>query len=125
MQERYYMVAVAVAVVALIVAVYAVATQPKPYQPPPTASATVKIADKVVVDRPGTYNVRLGWIYVKDAPAVVQLTSNYTYIWFLLDGQMYGNAVNALLAQGNHTVAAIVSVARNGTVIDIKYNIVG
>ena len=75
MQERHYMVAVAVAVVALIVAVYAVATQPKPYQPPPTASATVKIADKVAVDRPGTYNVRLGWIYVKDAPAVVQLTS--------------------------------------------------
>ena len=125
MQERYYMVAVAVAVVALIVAVYAVVTQPKPYQPPPTASATVKIADKVAVDRPGTYSVRLGWIYVKDAPAVVQLSANYTYIWFLLDGQMYGNAVNALLAPGNHTVAAIVSVARNGTVIDIKYTVAG
>jgi len=125
MQDRASMVVVAVAVVALIVAVYAVATMPKPYQPPPTASATVKIADKVVVSRPGTYEVRLGWIYVKDAPAVVQLTANYTYIWFLLDGQMYGNAVNALLAPGNHTVAAIVSVARNGTAININYKIAG
>jgi len=125
MQERYYMVAVAVAVVALIVAVYAVATQPKPYQPPPTASATVKLVDKIAVDVPGVYTVNLGWIYVKDAPAVVQLVANYSYTWFLLDGVRYGNPAQAVLQPGNHTVAAIIAVYSNGTKINIDYKVVG
>jgi hypothetical protein len=118
-------IAIAVAFIALIVAVYAIATMPKPYQPPPTASATVKLANQIAVDYPGTYTVNLGWIYVANAPAVVQLSANYTYIWFLIDGKMYSNVANVLLAQGNHTVAAIVSVARNGTKINISYNVVG
>jgi hypothetical protein len=119
------LIAVAVALVALLVAIYAVVTMPKPYQPPPTASATVKLASQISVAYPGTYNVGLGWIYVANAPAVVQLSANYSYIWFLIDGKMYSNVANVLLTQGNHTVSAIVSVVQNGTVINISYNVVG
>jgi len=118
-------VAVAVALVALIVAIYAVVTQPKPYQPPPTASANVKLVDRVVVDMPGTYTVNLGWIYIKDAPAVVQLAANYSYTWFLLDGVRYGNPAQAVLQPGNHTVSAIIAVYGNGTKINIDYKVVG
>jgi hypothetical protein len=116
---------VAVAIVALLVAIYAVVTMPKPYQPPPTASATVKLVDNVIVDTPGTYTVKLGWIYVKDAPAVVELTANYTYVWFLLDGVRYGNPASAVLQHGNHTVSAIIAVYNNNTKINISYKVVG
>jgi len=125
MQRYEQYIGLIVAFVALLVAIYAVTTQQKPYQPPPTASATVRLTDNVVVDVPGIYSVNLGWIYVKDAPAVVQLTSNYTHIWFLLDGKMYGNAVNALLAPGNHTVSAVIAIYGNGTKINIDYKVVG
>jgi len=118
-------IAIAVAFVALLVAIYAVVTQPKPYTPPPTASATVNLASQISVAVPGTYTVNLGWIYVANAPAVVQLSANYSYIWFLIDGKMYSNVANVLLSQGNHTIAAIVSVAKNGTKINISYNVVG
>jgi hypothetical protein len=123
MRSEY--VAVAVALIALIVAVYALVTQPKPTPPPPTASATVKLVDAVTVERPGTYTVELGWIHVKDAPAVVELSANYTYIWFLLDGVKYGNPAVATLQQGNHTVSAIVFVYDNATKINISYKVVG
>jgi hypothetical protein len=118
-------IAIAVALIALIVAVYAVATMPKPYTPPPTASATVNLVNQISVAYPGTYEVNLGWIYVANAPAVVQLSANYSYIWFLIDGKMYSNVANVLLSQGNHTVSAIVSVMQNGTKINISYNVVG
>jgi hypothetical protein len=117
-------VALVVAVVALLVAVYAVITQPKPYQPPPTASVTVKLADQIAVDYPGVYKADLGWIYVRDAPAVVELSANYTYIWFLLDGVRYGNPAVAVLRPGNHTVSAHV-VVYNATKINISYRVVG
>jgi hypothetical protein len=118
-------IAVAVALVALLVAIYAVVTMPKPYQPPPTASATVKLVDNVAVDAPGAYTVGLGWIYVKDAPAVVELSANYTYMWFLLDGVRYENPASAILQPGNHTVSAIIAVYDNGTKINISYKVVG
>jgi len=118
-------VAVAVALIALVIAVYALITQPKPYTPPPTASATVKLIDGVTVDIPGTYTVDLGWIHIKDAPAVVELSANYTYIWFLLNGVKYGNPAVATLQPGNYTVSAIVAVFSNGTKINISYKVVG
>jgi hypothetical protein len=118
-------IAVAVALIALIVAVYAVVTMPKPYIPPPTASATVRLADQIVVDHPGVYTVNLGWIYVRDAPAVVQLSANYTYTWFILDGVQYGNPASAVLQPGNHTVAALIAVYSNATKINISYRVVG
>ena len=114
--------AVAIAVIALVVAAYAVAAMPRP---PPTASATVKLADRVVVDCAGTHQVTLGWIYVKDAPAVAELRANYTYFWFLLDGDIYGNPATAILAPGNHTVSAIIAAYTNGTKVKIEYKIVG
>ena len=118
-------VAVAVALIALVIAVYALITQPKPYTPPPTASATVKLIDGVTVDIPGTYTGDLGWIHIKDAPAVVELSANYTYIWFLLNGVKYGNPAVATLQPGNYTVSAIVAVFSNGTKINISYKVVG
>jgi hypothetical protein len=118
-------VAIAVALIALIIAVYALITQPKPYTPPPTASATVNLADVVVVDMPGTYAVDLGWILIKDAPAVVELSANYSYVWFLLDGVKYGNPAVATLQPGNHTVSAILTVFSNATKINISYKVVG
>jgi len=121
----YQYIALAVAFAALLVAVYAVVTQPKPYQPPPTASATVKLIDAVHVDMPGVYTVDLGWIYIKDAPAVVELSANYTYMWFLLDGVRYGNPAVATLQPGNHTVSAIIAVYSNATKINISYRVVG
>jgi hypothetical protein len=117
--------AVAIAILALIVAAYAVATMPKPYQPPPTASETVKLADKVVVDYAGVHHVNLGWIYVDKAPCVAELKANYTYTWFLLDGVQYGNPATAILAPGNHTVSAIIAAYANGTKIKVEYRIVG
>jgi hypothetical protein len=122
---RYEYIAVGVALIALIVAVYAVVTQPKPYQPPPTASATVKLADSITVDMPGTYAVDLGWIRIKDAPAVVELYANYTYIWFLLNGVKYGNPAVATLQPGNYTVSAIIAVYSNATKINISYRVLG
>ena len=118
-------VAVALAVLSLLVAVYAVATMPKPYQPPPTASVTLKLADRVAVDYAGTHQVRLGWIYVKDAPAVVELKANYTYFWFLLDGANHGNPAVTTLLPGNHTVDAIIAAHANGTKVKIEYRILG
>jgi hypothetical protein len=118
-------IAVAVALIALLVAIYAVVTMPKPYIPPPTASATVKLVDQIVVDHPGVYTVNLGWIYVRDAPAVVQLSANYTYTWFILDGVQYGNPASAVLQPGNHTVAALIAVYSNATKINISYRVVG
>jgi len=117
--------AVVVALVALLVAIYAVVTMPRPYEPPPTASATVKLADSITVDIPGTYAVDLGWIHVKDAPAVVELSANYSYIWFLLNGVKYGNPAVATLRPGNYTVFAIVAVFSNGTKININYKVMG
>jgi hypothetical protein len=113
------------ALVAIIVAIYAVVSMPKPYQPPPTASATVKLVDSVTVHMPGTYTVDLGWILIKDAPAVVELSANYSYVWFLLDGVRYGNPATATLKTGNHTVSAIITVYDNGTKININYRVVG
>ena len=124
MQRYEQYIGLVVAFVALLVAIYALATQPK-YQPPPTASASVKLVDSVIVDVPGTYTVNLGWIYIKDAPAVVELSANYTYVWFLLDGVRYGNPATATLQPGNHTVSAIVAVYGNATKININYRIVG
>ena len=118
-------VAVAAALIALVIAVYALITQPQPYKPPPTASATVKLANSVYVDMPGAYTVDLGWINVKDAPAVVELSANYTYMWFLLDGVRYGNPAVATLQPGNHTVSAIIIVYDNATKININYKVVG
>jgi hypothetical protein len=117
--------AVAVALVALLVAIYAVVTMPRPYEPPPTASATVRLVNSVTVDTPGTYTVDLGWIHIRDAPAVVELSANYSYVWFLLDGVRYGNPASAALQPGNHTVSAIVAVFSNGTKININYKVVG
>jgi len=125
MQRYDQYIGLIVAFVALLVAIYALATQPKPYQPPPTASASVKLVDSVVVDVPGMYTVNLGWIYVKDAPAVVQLSANYSYVWFLLDGVRYGNPVVTSLQPGNHTVSAVIAVYSNGTKINIDYKVVG
>jgi hypothetical protein len=125
MQRYDQYIGLVVAFVALLVAIYALATQPKPYQPPPTASASVKLVDRVVVDVPGTYTVNLGWIYIKDAPAVVELAANYSYVWFLLDGVRYGNPTTATLEPGNHTVSAIVAVYGNATKININYRVVG
>jgi hypothetical protein len=122
---RYEYTAVGVALIALIVAVYAVVTQPKPYQPPPTASAAVKLVGSITVDAPGTYTVDLGWIHIKDAPAVVELSANYTYVWFLLNGVRYGNPAVALLQPGNHTVSAIIAVHSNATKIKIDYRVLG
>jgi len=119
------LIAVAVAFVALLVAIYAVVTMPKPYQPPPTAKVNVNLASQVVMNTAGAYTVNLGWIYVKDAPAVVQLYANYSYIWFLLDGVRYGNPATIELQPGNHTVAAIIAVYRNATKININYSVVG
>jgi hypothetical protein len=118
-------IAVVAALVAIIVAIYAVVSMPKPYQPPPTASATVKLIDSVTVDTPGIYTVNLGWILIKDAPAVVELSANYSYVWFLLDGVRYGNPATATLGTGNHTVSAIIAVYDNGTKININYKVVG
>jgi hypothetical protein len=98
---------------------------PKPYQPPPTASATVKLANSVTVDSPGVYTADLGWIYIKGAPAVVELSANYTYIWFLLNGVKYGNPATATLGTGNYTVSAIIAVYGNATKININYRVVG
>jgi len=117
--------AVVVALVALLVAIYAVTTMPKPYEPPPTASATVKLVNSVTVDMPGMYTVDLGWIHIKDAPAVVELSANYSYVWFLLDGVRYGNPATATLQVGNHTVSAIIAVYDNATKININYKVVG
>ena len=117
--------AVAIAVIALVVAAYAVAAMPKPYQPPPTASVTLKLADRVVVDCAGTHQVTLGWIYVKDAPAVAELRANYSHFWFLLDGVSYGNPATAVLEPGNHTVGAVIYAVQNGTKVKIEYKIVG
>jgi hypothetical protein len=117
--------AVVVALVALLVAIYAVVTMPKPYEPPPTASATVKLVNSITVDTPGTYTVDLGWIHVKDAPAVVELSANYSYVWFLLDGVRYGNPATATLQVGNHTVSAIIVMHDNATKININYRVVG
>jgi hypothetical protein len=117
--------AVVVALVALLVAIYAVVTMPKPYEPPPTASAAVKLVDSITVDMPGAYTVDLGWIHVKNAPAVVELSANYSYVWFLLDGVRYGNPAMATLQPGNHTVSAIIAVYGNGTKINISYRVVG
>jgi hypothetical protein len=122
---RYDYVAVAVAFIALLVAVYALVTQPKPPEPPPTASVKIKLVDKVVVDYPGTYAVDLGWIYVRDAPAVVELKANYTYIWFLLNGVKHGNPATAVLQPGNYTVSAHIIVYGNATKINISYKVVG
>jgi hypothetical protein len=122
---RYDYVAVAVALIALLVAIYAVVTQPPAYTPPPTASATVKLIDSITVDVPGAYTVELGWIHIKDAPAVVELYANYTYIWFLLDGVRYGNPVITTLQPGNYTVSAIIAVYGNATKINISYKVVG
>jgi hypothetical protein len=79
----------------------------------------------VIVDTPGAYTVGLGWIYVKDAPAVVELSANYSYVWFLLDNVRYGNPASAVLQPGNHTVSAIIAVYDNGTKINISYKVVG
>jgi len=114
-----------VAFVALLVAIYAIITQPKPTPPPPTAAATVNLANSVVVDTPGTYTVNLGWIYIKNAPAVVELSANYTYVWFLVDGVRYGNPATATLQVGNHTVSAIIAVYDNATKININYQVLG
>jgi hypothetical protein len=122
MQRYEQYIGLIVAFVALLVAIYALATQPKPQ---PAASATVKLADRISVDVPGVYTTTLGWIYVKDAPAVVQLSANYTYIWFLLDGVRYGNPAQAVLQPGNHTVSAVIAVYGNGTKINISYKVVG
>jgi hypothetical protein len=115
-------VAVAIAAAALIVAVW-VALSERPPQPP-VAKVVVKIADRITVDRPGTYAVNLGWIYVRDAAAAVHLTSDYEHIFFVIDGKMYGKAANVVLAPGNHTISAIVHIATNNTVINIKYQVV-
>ncbi len=122
---RYDYIAVAVALIALLVAVYALVTQPKPPEPPPTASVKVKIVNQIAVDHPGTYAVDLGWIHIKDAPAVVELSANYTYIWFLLNGVKYGNPAVTALQPGNHTVSAIVAVYGNATKINISYKVLG
>ena len=122
--------AVAIAVLALVVAAYA-AMRPaqvvKTNQTglPPSASATVNLASAVTLDAPGAYRVPLGWIYVSDAPAVVQLRANYSYTWFLLDGVNYGNPATAVLTPGNHTVDAIISAVQNGTKIKIEYAVLG
>jgi len=116
---------IAVAFIALIVAIYALVTRPPPYSQPPTASATVKLVDRITVDAPGVYTVNLGWIHTKDAPAVVELSANYTYVWFLLDGVRYGNPAVATLKPGNHTVSAIIVVYSNATKIKIDYRVLG
>lgn len=118
-------IAIAVAFIALIVAIYAIVTQPPPYSPPPTASATIKLVDSIAVDVAGVYAVDLGWIHIKDAPAVVELSANYTYVWFLLDGVRYGNPAVAALRPGNHTVSAIIAVYGNATKININYRVLG
>jgi glutamate/tyrosine decarboxylase-like PLP-dependent enzyme len=117
--------AVAVALVALLVAIYAVVSTPKTYEAPPTASATVRLVNSVTVDMPGAYTVDLGWILIKDASAVVELSANYSYVWFLLDGVRYGNPATATLQVGNHTVSAIIVMHDNGTKININYKVVG
>lgn len=121
--------AVAIAVLALVVAAYAATrpaqVQPQPVKLPPPANATVMLAGAVSVDAPGAYRVPLGWIYISNAPAVVQLTANYSYAWFLLDGVNHGNPAVAVLAPGNHTVDAIIAAYANGTKIKIDYRIVG
>jgi hypothetical protein len=119
------LIVVAVALVALVVAVYAVVTMPKPYQPPPTAAATVNLVNQISVNMSGVYTVNLGWIYISNAPAIVNISSNYSYIWFLFDGVRYGNPAMVTLQPGNHTVSAIIAVYRNGTNININYNVVG
>jgi len=106
------------------VAVYAVVPMPKPYTPP-TATATVNLANQVFVGMPGVYTVNLGWIYISNAPAVVSISSNYSYTWFLLDGIKYDNPATVTLQPGNHTVSAIIAVYRNGTNININYSVVG
>ena len=123
--------AVAIAILALVVAAYAamrpaqvVKTANQTGLPPP-ASATVKLASEVSIASPGAYRVPLGWIYVSDAPAVVQLRANYSYTWFLLDGVNYGNPAPAVLTPGNHTVDAIIAAYTNGTKIKIEYAVLG
>jgi hypothetical protein len=118
--------AVAIAIVALVVAAYA-ATRPAPETAPlpPTASVTVRLVDAVTVDAPGAHRVGLGWIYVDRAPAIVQLSANYSYVWFLLDGVYHGNPATAILTVGNHTVDAVISVTANGTRIKIDYKVLG
>ncbi|MFZ8809328.1 MAG: hypothetical protein ACO2PN_14640 [Pyrobaculum sp.] len=118
-------VAVVVAIIALLIAVYALLTQPPAYTPPPTASATVMLTESITVDIPGTYTVDLGWIQIRDAPAVVELSANYTYIWFIFNGTRYGNPAFITLQPGNHTVSAIIVIERNGTKININYRILG
>jgi len=119
-------IAVAVSLIAMIVAAIAlVGYYELRSKPSPTASATVKLANSVYVDMPGAYTVDLGWINVKDAPAVVELSANYTYMWFLLDGVRYGNPAVATLQPGNHTVSAIIIVYVNATKININYKVVG
>jgi hypothetical protein len=117
--------AVAIAVLALVVAAYA-ATRPAPApELPPTASVTVRLANTVAVIAPGVHRVGLGWIYVDRAPAIVQLSANYSYAWFLLDGVYHGNPATAVLQPGNHTVDAVISVTANGTKIKIDYKVLG
>jgi len=121
---------ISIAVVASLIAMIVAAIALVGYyelrsKPSPTASATVKLIDGVTVDIPGTYTVDLGWIHIKDAPAVVELSANYTYIWFLLNGVKYGNPAVATLQPGNYTVSAIVAVFSNGTKINISYKVVG
>jgi len=118
-------IAVAVALIALLIAIYALVTQPAPYNPPPTASATVELVDRLTVNMPGTYVIDLGWIHIRDAPAVVELSANYTYIWFIFNGTRYGNPAFIALQPGNHTVSAIIVIERNGTKININYRILG
>ena len=119
--------AVAIAILALVVAAYAAMRPAKTNQSglPPSASATVKLASAVSIASPGAYRVPLGWIYVSDAPAVVQLRANYSYTWFLLDGVNYGNPAIAVLQPGNHTVDAIIAAYTNGTKIKIEYAVLG
>lgn len=119
--------AIAIAVMALVVAAYAIAVMPRPQPPPalPSANATVRLADVVAVDYAGVHQVRLGWIHIKNAPAVVELRANYTYFWFLLNGANYGNPATAVLQPGNYTVDAVIAVYANGTKIKIDYRVVG
>jgi len=122
-KDVYVYAAIGIALLALLVAAYAVMSMPKPYQEV-HASVTVRLPSTVTVDYPGTVFTNLGWIYVDKAPAVVTLTANSTAAWFYLDGVQYGNPATLTLSPGNHTVALLVVVPKNGTNIQINYQVV-
>jgi len=112
--------AVGIAVLALIVAAYAVSQIPKPAPPP---KAVANVAREVVVPAPGLHYIEAGWIYVYQ-PSVVQVSVNSTLAWIRL-GDYWAAGPTAVfnVGAGNYTLALVVDVPANNTVIKVDVKV--